>query len=196
MKSNQLNNESELLKRIAFGDRRAFTEIFDFYQRYVYEYGRKLTKSDDQAGEIVQDVFLKIWLNREGLASIDNFGAYLNTIVKNHSLNVLRKIANDFKRAKELLFLVKESVESTNEQLDYNESKRLLNQAIADLPAQQRTAYILCHVEGLKYEQAAEKMNISSRTVQAHMGQALKHIREHFKKHTLAYPILFAALFK
>ena len=67
MKSNQLDNESELISRIAVGDQYAFTALFDFYQRYVYDYGRRLTRSEDQAGEIVQDIFLKIWLNRESL---------------------------------------------------------------------------------------------------------------------------------
>jgi len=196
LKSNQLDNESEIIRQIATGNQHAFTLMFDFYQRFVFDYGRKLTKSEDQAGEIVQDIFLKIWLNREHLASVDNFGAYLNTMVRNHSLNVIRKIANEFRYARVLQSELKEFSEATNEQLDYNETKRLLNEAIESLPSQQRMAYRLCHQEGLKYEQAAAEMNISARTVQAHMGQALKRIREHFKNNALAWPILFVALFK
>jgi RNA polymerase sigma-70 factor (ECF subfamily) len=196
MENRQLKNEEELLARIGMGDQRAFTEIFDFYQRYVYDYGRKLTKSEDQASEIVQDVFLKIWLNREKLNEVENFGAYLNRVVKNHSLNVIRKLAQDARSATHLKNNILESESSTDKILDYNESNRILTQAIENLSPQQRTAYTLCHKEGLKYEEAAKRMNISSRTVQAHMGQALKYIREHFNKHALAYPALFAALFK
>lgn len=196
MALNTLLNECELLGKIAGGDQHAFTEVFDFYERYVYDYGKKLTRSDHQAGEIVQDVFLKIWLHREKLDKIENFGAYLNRIVRNHSLNVIRKMAYDFKSTAELKSHLKETEESTDEQINYNESQKILNQAIDTLPAQQRMVYLLCHIEGMKYEDAAKKMNISSRTVQSHMGQALKQIRKHFKKHALAYPFLFTVLFK
>ncbi len=196
MENRQLKNEEELLVRIARGDQRAFTEIFDFYQRYVYDYGRNLTKSEDQASEIVQDVFLKIWLNREKFNEVKNFGAYLNRVVRNHSINVIRKLAQDARSATQLKINTQESDNSTDKILDYNESNRILTQAIENLSPQQRTAYTLCHIEGLKYEEVAKKMNISSRTVQAHMHQALKHIREHFNKHALTYPTLFAVLFK
>lgn len=196
MENRQLKNEEELLARIALGDQRAFTEIFDFYQRYVFDYGRKLTKSEDQASEIVQDVFLKIWLNREKIGEIKNFGAYLNRVVRNHSINVIRKLAQDGKSVTQLKITTQEADNSTDKTLDYNESNRILTQAIESLSPQQRTAYTLCHVEGLKYEEVAKKMNVSSRTVQAHMHQALKHIREHFNKHALTYPALFAVLFK
>lgn len=196
MENRQLKNEEELLARIAMGDQRAFTEIFDFYQRYVYVYGRKMTKSEDQANEIVQDVFLKIWLNREKLNEVKNFGAYLNRVVRNHSLNVIRKLAQGARSATKLKINNPESENVTDKILDYNESNRILSQAIENLSPQQRTVYTLCHIEGLKYDEVAKKMNLSSRTVQAHMAQALKHIREHFNRHALAYPALFAVLFK
>jgi len=196
MENRQLKNEEELLARIATGDQRAFTEIFDFYHRYVYIYGRKMTKSEDQANEIVQDVFLKIWLNREKLNEVKNFGAYLNRVVRNHSLNVIRKLAQDARSATQFKINNPESENATDKILDYNESNRILSQAIENLSPQQRTVYTLCHIEGLKYDEVAKKMNVSSRTVQAHMVQALRHIREHFNKHALTYPALFAVLFK
>jgi RNA polymerase sigma-70 factor (ECF subfamily) len=196
MESSRFKNEEELLTRIARGDQRAFTEIFNFYHRYVYNYGRKLTKSEDQASEIVQDVFLKIWLSREKLNEVKNFGAYLNRVVRNHSLNVIRKLAQDARSATQLKINNPESENATDKTLDYNESNRILSRAIENLSPQQRTAYTLCHIEGLKYDEAAKKMNVSSRTVQAHMHQALKHIRVHFNKHALTYPALFAILFK
>lgn len=191
-----LPNESELLKKIAGGDKRAFTELFEFYQRYVYVYGKNLTRSDELAAEIVQDIFLKIWLGKQKLEKVENFGAYLNRIVRNHSLNVIRQIAQQIKSNEILKINSQEIDESTIQQLDYNEANRILNQAISNLPPQQRMAYHLCHLEGMKYEEAAAKMNISNRTVQAHLGQALKHIREHFKKNAIAYPLIFSILFK
>jgi RNA polymerase sigma-70 factor (family 1) len=191
-----LPNESELLAKIAGGDQRAFTELFEFYQRYVYVYGKNLTRSEELAAEIVQDIFLKIWLGRQKLEKVENFGAYLNRIVRNHSLNLIRQVAKQIKSNAILRIDAQKADESTIQQLDYNEANRTLNQAINNLPPQQRMVYNLCHLEGMKYEEAAAKMNISIRTVQAHMGQALKNIREHFKKNALAYPLLISVLFK
>jgi RNA polymerase sigma-70 factor (family 1) len=191
-----LFNETELLRKVAAGDQRAFTEVFEFYERYVYVYGKKLTRSDEQAAEIVQDVFLKLWLNREKLATVDSFGAYLNRIVRNHSLNVLRQLAQSARSSQAWQTSTTETDDTTSQQLDFNETNRILNEALDSLPRQQRLVYKLCHTEGLKYEAAAEQLNISPRTVQAHMTAALRTIRKHFKQYAGAYPLLIAILFK
>jgi RNA polymerase sigma-70 factor (ECF subfamily) len=196
MRNIPLVDEHELLAKIATGDQRAFTILFEFYERYVYTYGKKLTRSDDQAVEIVQEVFLKLWINREKLGEVDNFGAYLNRVAKNHALNVLRQLANNTRSTVILRLRSSELDDSTSQQLDYNESNRLLTEALENLPQRQRTVYKLCHMQGLKYETVAEQLHISPRTVQAHMTSALKAIRKHFKAQSGTYPMLIAVLFK
>ncbi|GGI25282.1 RNA polymerase sigma factor [Pedobacter mendelii] len=196
MAVNPLPNEAEILARIAKGEQNAFTILFRNYERYVYQYGSKLTHSETLALEIVQDIFLKIWLGREKLAKVQNFGAYLNRLVRNHSFNVLRKLAFEAKSSLKIKRDFVENDNSTMLQLDYNETVRILHEALNNLPPQQRIVYDLCHLEGLKYDDAALKMNISPKTVHSHMKQALKNIREHFRKHAVAYPLFFAVLFK
>lgn len=190
-----LVNEIEILAQIAEGDQRAFTLLFKHYQRFVFSFGKKITHSDDSAGEVVQDIFLKIWLARETLPEVNNFGAYLNRLVRNHSLNVVRKQLQDARSTGEFGKMFSEADESTILQLDYNDTNNLLNQAIAELSPQQRMVYQLCHQQGLKYDEAAEQMNISSQTVNSYMKDALKKIRNHFRKHAVAYPALVLALF-
>jgi RNA polymerase sigma-70 factor (family 1) len=190
-----LFDESELIRRIAEGDQHAFTIIFKHYQRFVFSFSKKITASDESATEVVQDIFLKIWLNRENLAKITNFGAYLNRLVRNHSLNVVRKQLQENKYAIEIGSAFSEADESTILQLDYNDTHNLLNQAIAELSPQQRMVYQLCHQQGLKYQEAAIQMNISPQTVNAYMKDALKKIRFHFKKYTHIYPFLILILF-
>ncbi len=189
-------NEAEILARIARGEQNAFTILFRNYERYVYQYGCKLTHSETHALEIVQDIFLKIWLDREKLIEVQNFGGYLNRLVRNHSFNVLRKMALDAQSNLEVKRNFVEEDNSTIRQLDYNETVKILNEALDNLPPQQRLAYDLCHLEGLKYDDAALRMNISPETVHSHMKRALKNIREHFKKHAVAYPLLITVLFK
>lgn len=185
MSVKSLYDESELIRRIAEGDQQAFTLIFKHYQRFVFSFSKKLTASDESANEVVQDIFLKIWLNRENLIEVKNFGAYLNRLVRNHSLNVVRQRLQENKYAAEFETVFSETDVSTILQLDYNDTNNLLNQAIALLSPQQRMVYQLCHQQGLKYHEAATQMNISAQTVNAYMKDALKKIRIHFKTHMM-----------
>jgi RNA polymerase sigma-70 factor (family 1) len=191
-----LHLESELLTKIADGDQYAFCTLFDHYRKYVYSFGRKLTRSEEMAEEIVQDVFLKVWFGRARLKSIDNFGAYLNILVRNHSFNLLRQTAQQKKSSQEMRLSLSDEDNGTQQMLDYRETVRMLDEALELLPDQQKMVYILCHRDGLKYEEAALKMNISAATVHYHMKLALNAIREHFMKNAVAYPILLLCLLK
>ncbi len=199
MASRPLYNEQELLAEIAKGDQRAFTTLFNHYQRDLFLFSKSLVKSDDAAIEAVQDVFLKIWTRRAELLTIENFAAYLNRIVRNHSLNLLRKMSRELTtgswrkvEAEEDHFPLVD--QATHQQLDYNDAIRVLEMALAELPAQQRKVYELCHKQGLRYEEAAKVLGISIETVRVHMKRALQRIRWHFRKHAILYPLLIIAL--
>ncbi|EDM33862.1 RNA polymerase ECF-type sigma factor [Pedobacter sp. BAL39] len=191
-----LNQENIILAKIAQGDHHAFFLLFDHYQRYVYGFGRKLTRSDDQAEEIVQDIFQKIWTLKEKLPEIEHFEAYITRLVRNQAYTILRKNMLSAKINTGLSEEAAMEVSDLNTELDYRETVVLLNEAIQSLPDQQRKAYELCHQQGLKYEDAAKEMNISPDTVHYHMKLALKTIREHFKRSSFLYPALISFLFK
>lgn len=87
-----VKNEADLLALVAKGDERAFTELFDAYYRQLGEYVYKLTESMEVTEEIVQDVFIKIWLKKEKLPELDNFSYYLFILSKNQTLNHLSLI--------------------------------------------------------------------------------------------------------
>jgi RNA polymerase sigma-70 factor (family 1) len=188
-------NESELLALIGDGDKRSFDALFKKYHKYVFAFSRKITRSDDLAKEIVQDVFLKIWLNRDKLKSLETFGAYLNVMVRNQCFSILRQLSQENKATESFKLKNAGHVNSTLEALDYREAERLLSQAIETLSPQQRMVYMLCHQQGKKYEEAAKEMNISSQTVHAYMKDALRKIREHFKRHSMEYTLFILALF-
>lgn len=191
-----LSNEQELLAKIAGGDEHAFGIIFDYYRKYVYSFGLKISKSDEVAKEIVQDIFLKVWFGRERLVNIENFGAYVNVLSRNHSFNLLRQEAQARNAEQDIRLSISKNDLGTQEQLDYRETIRVLKQALETLPEQQKIVYTLCHLDGLKYEEAAKKMNISSATVHYHMKLALAAIREHFSKNSIAYPAVLIYLLK
>lgn len=191
----KLQDERTLLMKIAGGSQSAFRELFTRYHPFVYAFARKITRSDDLAMEVVQDVFLKIWLHREGLIKIENFKAYLNRIVRNHCFNVLRKLANESRAIAASWDDGQLEDHATIEKLEYNEVQQILEDALETLSPQQKKVYQLCHQEGLKYEEAALEMGISSQTVHAYMKDALRKIRDHFRKHAISYTLFFAALF-
>lgn len=191
-----LDNEKELLMKIAEGDQRSFTVLFNYYQQFVYGFGKRLTRSEEMALNITQDVFMKIWERRVGLREVENFPAYLNRLVRNRSFNMLRDLSAQAKQTVDLSEADAYVQEDTLQQLDYDETLKLVNEAVEGLAPQQKLAYQLCHRQGLKYEQAAEEMGISAQTVHVHMKLALKKIREHLKNNAVAYPLLIMALFK
>lgn len=196
MKSENLLNEAVLLAKIARGDERAFREIFDHYQQGMFTFAQKITRSNADAEEIVQDIFLKVWCNRNQLLNVENFGGYLNRLVRNHAFNLLRHEAVVSKVKTEIGLNSSSNDLGTQQALDYKETKELLDNVVSRLPEQQRRVYALCHLEGLKYDEVAAQLNISPDTVHYHMKLALATIREHFKWHLLVYPGLFIIFFK
>lgn len=196
MSLKSLPGEKELLVQIAAGDKQAFTVLFNHYQKFVFGFGKKLTHSDELALDMVQDVFLKLWQSRETLATVEVFGAYLNRLVRNHALNVLRNLSRQIRPEGDVALAADNSDNTTLRQIDYQEIVKVVAEVVNTLTPQQKLAYELCHQQGLKYEEAAEKMQISPKTVHVHMKQALARIREHLKSHSIGYPALIFLLLK
>ncbi|MEQ7798924.1 RNA polymerase sigma-70 factor [Pedobacter sp. ASV1-7] len=178
------NDEKSLLHQIALGDAHSFSIIFHRYSPKVYQYALKIIKSESLAEEIAQEVFVKIWKLEGQLIEIKNLDAYLSVLTKNHTLKVLRRMALEFKTSRMRGHDYKEEHNETEEYIIFKDSEKILNQAIEKLPAQQKLVYTLCHQEGLKYEEVAEKLNISKLTVKTHMQHALRFLRNYVSTHT------------
>jgi RNA polymerase sigma-70 factor (ECF subfamily) len=169
-----------LLSRVTTGDSNAFGQIFHQYSGKVYVFALKLTRSETMAEEIVQEIFMKIWLQRQSLLSIDYFPSYLYTLTKNHTFNVLKRLALEENAKAALGKELSETHHGTEEAVIYHDYENLLGQVLDRLPPQQRLIYSLCHQKGLKYEEVAARLKISRLTVKTHMQQALRTIKLHF----------------
>lgn len=170
-----------LIYRISEGDPQAFRKMFEEFSPRVHAFALKLTHSSTTAEEMVQDVFMKIWMNRRSLRDIDHFPAYLYAMTRNLTLNVLKRMALE-EKAKRSIAKESHGIHSeTAEEIMYSDYHHLLTRAIEGLPPQQKLVYSLCHREGLKYEEVAQKLRISRLTVKAHMQQALRNIKSHFR---------------
>jgi len=186
-----LFEEKHLLDKVAKGDRRAFSVLFEQHQNLVFNIAYKLTRSRLLAKEIVQDVFLKIWNKQADLSEIKNFGAYVNTIARNQTIDALRVLAREALRTVEIEdSLLKRPDYQTEEEIQFRDTSRLIASAVQKLSPQQRKVYQLCHEQGLKYEEAAREMGVSPGTIHSHMKQALKNIRVYLEQADLLLLIL------
>jgi RNA polymerase sigma-70 factor (ECF subfamily) len=178
-----LINESELLAKIAQGDQRAFRVIYDHYYNNVYAFALHLLKSDILAEETVQETFLKVWQRGQALNEIVNVESFLIAITRNHSLDLLRRNKLAIRTTQQQIINWSESHNETENTIILNETRRLLQNAIDLLPPQQKLVYQLCQQEGLRYEEAADKLNLSTLTVQSYMKLALRSVRKYMSKH-------------
>ena len=184
MRVNPFPNEQSVLIKIAAGDHQAFREVYDFYYQSIYKYALHLLKSELLAEEIIQETFLKIWINRLRLPEILNLESYLVTIARNRSLDILRQSALRYRKDQTLKNTFEFSTNETEEQIILKDTRLILSEAIAQLPPQQKQVYELCKQQGLKYDEVAKIMNFSPLTVQSYMKIALRAIREYMDKNT------------
>jgi RNA polymerase sigma-70 factor (ECF subfamily) len=175
--------EKELLNRISQGDEAAFTEIFHHYSQHIWQFVLKKTKSETIAEEIVQEVFLKLWVKKETATDIDDLPSYLYTMATNKTYDYFKKVAGDSRKLENLWHQVQQAkvANPVEETIDFRESMEMVNQAIEQLPPQRKKIYLLNRMEGLSYEEIAQQLNISKSTVSNQLVEATKFIREYVK---------------
>lgn len=174
-----LHSEKQLVARIAEGDQFAFEEVFNFYKDRIYAIAYRLGGSSAVAEDMVQEVFLKLWINREKLSDVEHFRAYLFTIARNHIVRYLKKAA----AAGIIGTITPEHPIATDDNADHRllekEYGDILQEAIDKLSPQQALVYKLSKQEGLKREEVATQLGLSQDTVKAHLFMAMKNIRAH-----------------
>lgn len=176
-------NEKLLIQQVAAGHEEAFAQLFHAYRDKLSAFICRMTGSKEIAEDIVQDVFLKIWIQREKLTDIENFNAFLFRMSQNHAINHLRRMA----RETLVLMQTKPQVDTlspgADEQVIFNNIRKSLNEIVANLPPQQKAVYQLSKEQHLKQEEIAQQLHISVSTVKNHMTQALRTIREKLGKY-------------
>lgn len=170
-------NENELLYKLAGGDQRAFTELFDAYYKSLGEYVFKLTESLPITEEIVQDVFIKIWIKRETITELKSFKNYLFILCRNQTFDALRKKAKEHVFQQKLELFLKEESELDGCGNPADEYREWIDQAVAKLPPQQQKVYVLSRYERLKHEEIAAKLQLSTETVKKHIQYASRFIQ-------------------
>ncbi|MDH7460706.1 RNA polymerase sigma-70 factor [Chitinophagaceae bacterium 26-R-25] len=187
-------DEKELLTRIAAGDEDAFRQLFHAHYNKLVSFVQKLTKSHSATEELVQDVFVKVWLNRSELTSITKFESWMYVIARNHVFNHLKKTAREFQQQQVWLELVAAENLETPGHSDAVDMYSFIENSIEKLPPQQKKIYLLKRQNGLRNEEIAQQLNISMETVKKHFTLALRFIKDH-ARHGIEVLIVFSLLF-
>jgi RNA polymerase sigma-70 factor, ECF subfamily len=172
--------ENEIILRIRQGDVKQFESLFRSSYVSLVRYAKTLLKDQDTAEEIVQDLFCRIWKDREKIKIESSLNGYLFRAVHNSCLHYIEHSRIVEKHAEEMSFRQQESPESPSDILNYKELQAKIAGILEKLPERCGKIFYMNRFEGLKYNEIAEKLSVSVKTVEANMGKALKEFRKAF----------------
>lgn len=174
-------DERLLLQQIADGSENAFAVLVAQKWNNIYWQALSYVKSSYQAQDIVQDVFLKIWQERQKLPGVDRFDSFLFIIARNHIVSALRK-KTDFPLSYDALE-IEEKNYLPDKILSQKNLAEVIAKAIEQLPQQQRMAYLLSRDQGLSHEEIAKNMQVSKEAVKKYICRALGFLRTYIGAH-------------
>lgn len=151
-----------------------------------------MVKDADEAQELLQDVFLKVWEKRQNIDPEQSFKSYLFRISQNLVYNFFRDVSVERKVMDYVASIRTELHNSVEEELAYKEQLQLLEQAIDRLPPQRKHVYTLCKIEGRSYAEVSKLLGISTSTISDHIVKATRFIKE---QHQLSNGAAILALF-
>jgi RNA polymerase sigma-70 factor (family 1) len=169
--------------------------LFEWHWDQIYGAVLRLTKTPEQAKDLAQDIFLKLWDNRAKLAGVKNFRSYLFTITRNMIYDQLRTQVFRESNREFLINYFAYSKSSPQELLEQKELGEVLNEAINKLPPQLRQVFNLHRIEGLSHVEIAQRLNISPISSKTYMVRALMALRKEIKKHSGKLLFLAGLLF-
>jgi RNA polymerase sigma-70 factor (ECF subfamily) len=168
---------NKLQYRLAEGDETALKELHRLFCNPLFQWAMTIVRSRHMAEEIVEDTFIKIWEQRLQIPHISNLKSYLYTVTRNISLDYLRKTAGKKSYSLEEADLPPLVINSTPEDMMISaEIIKRVNLAINDLPPKCRLIFKLVKVDGLKYKEVANLLDINIKTVESQMRIALKRL--------------------
>ena len=188
MQKKQQICDFELISRIKEGDESAFRIVFDLYSSKLYAFSYRFLKEKEPCQEVVQEVFLNLWINRAKLDNQYPIAPYLYTITRRLTLNVLRHVATSQSAMDKMWLNVKKVSNETEEEVFLEDLSRFTEQVLSKMPKQQQLIFRMSRHQELSYDEIAEELNISRNTVKNHLVAALKTLRTQLNK---AFSILF-----
>lgn len=173
----EVERESEYIEKLGQGDHKSFDALFMLYHPRVKNFLKGFIKDEEEACDMAQDIFFKVWTNRESISKVSSLKAYLYRMARNmvydyyeHSL-----VKESYEQKQQLSSTYADLIE---EDLYAQELSILIDIAIEQMPEQRRRIFKMSRKEGLSNDEISQRLQINKRTVENHITQALADLRE------------------
>lgn len=178
------------IKALQQGDTAAFEKLYRRFEPKLYRFTQKLLQHKEDAEEIVQEVFLKVWEKRQTLDPDQNLDGYLYRIARNLVYNKAKHQVYEFAYSQYLATQKNEAENSTENAYQHQELSTLFENICADLPPVRKKVFLMSRAEGLSNSEIAEILHTSNSNVENHINKALKVVKEKFKSYDIIYVLL------
>lgn len=179
----ELMDEREMLDRCAAGERQAYACLYNLYLEELYRYVYLFTKSRELSEEIVQDVFVKVWEMKEGLAMVGMFKAYVFKMARNQVMDHYRRQQAEFRFQTLSAPFTEESNDQTDSDLIYGQYYQIAQEAINRLPEKRKEIFELKTTTELSLDEIATKLNISKSVVKKQLYAATDFVKRYLRQH-------------
>jgi RNA polymerase sigma-70 factor (family 1) len=177
-----IGKTEEIIHRLRNEDKSAVDELFSYYYARLYLFSKSILKVENGIDDILQEVFIKIWLNRQKIGNAETFNAYIFTITKNEVLNLIRANLRDHTFRDELFLQAVAQEYHTQNKIEFDEIKAAIDKIVAGLPEKRQQVFILSRTEGLSNKEIAQQLNIAEKTVEDHITHAIRHLKNSLKE--------------
>lgn len=183
-------NESQLVRSLAKGNLLAFNTLYKEYSNRLYRFAVGYLKSEEEAEEVVQEVFTKIWEKKKDLKAEFSFKSFLFTI----AFNCIRKHFRTKIQIAEYFRSIgtDDSDIMTSQKITYDSLHQYITELVEYLPARRREIFIKSRFEGLSIKKIAEELNIGHKTVENQLTEALRFIRTKINKEILSVALFYS----
>lgn len=177
-----LDGETVILQQLQAGDGEAFSAIYRHYYSSVHAQVLHLIHSPELAEDITQEIFLKIWENRQKLPDIRSFKSYLFITARNHSLNALKSAARSEAGMSEIIRHFDIARNTTEDDVLSNEYLAFIQRKLDELPPRSREIFRMCREQSKSYDEVAAALGITRDAVKSRMMHAMKTLKNSVEK--------------
>ena len=184
--------DTSIIKRLSEGDQSAYRVVFEHYYPRIWEFVRRIVKSESLAEDITQDIFVKIWERREIFGvEVHSFSKYIYIMSRDAALNALRQSSRTTPIADSSTIKEEQSSSSLEENYYAKEKELIIRLTVCQMPEQRRRIFEMSRYMGMDNQTIATTLNISKKTVENHLTLALKTLRSIL---TILAPLIFMSL--
>lgn len=185
------NKENSLLKGLKKSDHDSFRQLFDRYNQSLYRFSYSYLKSEEAAEDVVQETFIKIWDKRKEIDTKKSFQSYLFTIALNAVRKQFNRLADQNQLKHDVLTSFSDDPEKMDEQHNFEELLSQLEALISQMPEKRRIIFERKKFQGKSQKEIAEEFNITTKTVEYHITEAMKFLKAKFDKLRLRGMVFF-----